>query len=467
MRSVALRVTLLAATSLAASVAVAVALAYQLLSAAGRDHLDATLRREQAHFDLSVQEAREQPQLDDDARMRAAIEQYLRLNADSDAYFAMIDFNGVVRTSEVGPTELLHLAGVGQLPIGTVGRLETVHTAQGDVRVLTARVGLPGTTTSATFAVAGSLEEIRDDVLESIRLLALAGVVSTLAGSVVLAIGIRSTLAPLRSVASAAKATDASDLDTRVPEPRYDDEIAVLAREFNRMLDRLSNAAAARREFLASVSHELRTPLTIARGHLEIFAGLGEAEDGDLAHITNVLFDELRHMGRLVDDLMTLAHSEGQGFLQLRDVPVGAFFDDLRLRATGLDIEGLQLHEPPSGLVMHADPDRLAQAILNLVTNAHRHTPRGTIIDVSAREDGDALKVTVADNGPGVDPSIRDHMFDPFVTSAQAVSSAGGDHRPAGLGLAVVAAIVDAHHGAIAVDSDGSGTRIELRVPTG
>jgi len=230
------------------------------------------------------------------------------------------------------------------------------------------------------------------------------------------------------------------------------------------MLDRLESAADARREFLASVSHELRTPLTIARGHLEVFGTSGDADAESVAHTVDVVSEELRHMGRLVEDLMTLAHSAEDGFVRRRDVPVTEFFDDLSLRLTGLDLDEIHLHAPPPGTVVHADPDRLAQAVLNLVVNAQRHTPTGTAIDVRVRQDDTTAVIVVTDDGPGIEPSVRDHMFEPFVTTGSAPGT-GGEQRSAGLGLAVVAAIVAAHQGAISVDTGPHGTTIELRLP--
>jgi signal transduction histidine kinase len=280
-----------------------------------------------------------------------------------------------------------------------------------------------------------------------------------------LLLALRVTVAPLRAVASAARATGSRELDRSVLEPQGKDEISVLAREFNEMMARLSEAAESRRQFLAAISHELRTPLTIARGHLEVFATLGDADAETIARTTHVLVGELRHMGRLVDDLMTLAHSDGQGFLRLTEVPVRAFFDDLRLRLTGLDVDGIQLQDDPPAVTVRADPDRLAQAVLNLVVNAQRHTPPGTAIGVSAKDDGDVVTIAVTDNGPGIDPTIRERMFEPFVTTGLNAGAKDTAFRPAGLGLAVVAAIIDAHHGTVTVDTSATGTTFGLRVP--
>lgn len=467
MRSVTLRVTLLAAAVLAATLAVAMTLAYQLLLDAGSDHLDATLSREQGVFARSLEEVRaESARRDDKASVGAAVDRYLRFNPGSDEYYAMITIDGQVRTSTAGPSELTRLAGAGQLPVGTPDRFETVDTAEGKVRVLTTEVTLSDGSAGATFAVAGSLEAVRHDSLSSLRRLAAAGVASLVVGSVLLALALRVTLAPLRAVAFAARVTDSDELGTGVLEPQGDDEISALAREFNQMLRRLSDAADSRRQFLAAVSHELRTPLTIARGHLEVFANLGDADAESIARTTHVLVGELRHMGRLVDDLMTLAHSDGQDFLDVTEVSLRGLFDDLRLRLTGLDAGGIQLHEPPSDATVRADPDRLAQAVLNLVVNAQRHTPPETTIEISAQDDGDFTTIAVTDNGPGIDPAIRERMFEPFVTTGHAVDGANTSSRPAGLGLAVVAAIIEAHHGRITVDTDTNGTRIGLRLPS-
>jgi signal transduction histidine kinase len=306
---------------------------------------------------------------------------------------------------------------------------------------------------------------VRRDALANLRRLAAVGLACIAVGSVLLLLALRVTVAPLRAVASAARATGSRELDRSVLEPQGKDEISTLAREFNEMMTRLSEAAESRRQFLAAVSHELRTPLTIARGHREVFATQGDADAETIARTTHVLAGELRHMGRLVDDLMTLAHSDGQGFLRLTDVPLREVFEDLRLRLTGLDVDGITLQDDPPAVTLRADPDRLAQAVLNLVVNAQRHTPAGTVIEVSAQDADDVVIIEVADNGPGIDPTIRERMFEPFVTSGLHAGAKDTAFRPAGLGLAVVAAIIDAHHGTVAVDTGATGTTFGLRIP--
>ena len=469
MRSVTLRVTLLAAAVLTASLAIALTLAYQLLVDAGSDQLDAALSREQAVFARTVEDVRAQVgQGADQDSVRVAVNRYLGLYPGSEAFYVMIQIDGQTQAPATGPADLTRLASAGQLTVGTPGRFETVDTAEGKVRILTTEVALSGGGSGAIYSVAGSLEAVRSDALSSLRRLATAGAVSLLVGSVLLALALRVTLAPLRAVASAARATGSVELDTSVLEPHGDDEVSVLAREFNRMIGRLSDAADSRRQFLAAVSHELRTPLTIARGHLEIFTTLGESDPDTIARTADVVAGELRHMGRLVDDLMTLAHSDGQGFLELTDVSLPDLFDDLRLRMTGLDLDGIRLQEHPPAITVRADPDRLAQAVLNLVVNAQRHTPPGTMIEVRAHDDGAFTTIAVSDNGPGIDPTIRERMFEPFVTAGGPPADRGGNNsRPAGLGLAVVAAIIDAHHGTIAVETDAGGTRMGLRLPSG
>lgn len=465
MRSLTLRVALLATAVLMASLALATFVAFELLLIAGRDDLDGALRREQSRFERTVDEVLAQRDDGDERRALAeAVDRYLRVNPGSDTYYSIIRLDGgPPRTSAVGPDPLLRLAERGQLPSGTPGQLETVSTVEGEVRVLTTPVRLREGPIGATFAVAGSLEEIRDESISALSRLGLAAGASLALGAPLSAFVLRAALAPLRQVAAAARATQDQDLSARVPQPARNDEVALLAREFNRMLDRLEEAAESRRRFLATVSHELRTPLTIARGHLELLDTPGPGGPGGPSPASRVVAAELRRMGRLVDDLMALARSSGEGFLVAAELPLDRFFADLRFRLTGLDIDGVTVHDPPAGACAWADGDRLAQAVLNLVTNAHHHGPPGTCVDVSAAVPGGGeVVITVADDGPGIDPSVRDRVLEPFVSGPGPRPGTGGR---SGLGLAVVAAVAEAHRGTVAIATGPDGTRVALHLP--
>ena len=223
-------------------------------------------------------------------------------------------------------------------------------------------------------------------------------------------------------------------------------------------LDRLAEASANQREFMASVSHELRTPITIARGHLELLERMDPDQQQAGRETVAVLRDELARMGRLVDDLLAMARADMDDFVRPRPVELVQWFEELELRLAGLAATGRTRVDPPPPVTVTVDPGRLAQAVLNLVTNAHVHTPPGTSVEVRATTDGALLTIAVRDDGPGIPADIRDRVFAPFVRAGEAPTSTG-------LGLAVVRAVVAAHGGQVGLDSGSAGTTVVLELP--
>jgi two-component system sensor histidine kinase BaeS len=266
----------------------------------------------------------------------------------------------------------------------------------------------------------------------------------------------------LDELTEAADRVESGDYSVRVPEPnRGPRPMRNLARGFNEMVARLEVDEAQRRRLLADVSHELRTPLTVVQGNIEaILDGVHEA---DQAHLAAIL-EETRVLGRLVDDLRTVALSE-TGSLPLHREPT-----DLSVLATdaagsfraGADSAGVKLGVEIADDIplLDVDPVRIREVISNLLANALRHTPSGGSITVDARV-GDAkheVVVTVRDTGSGIEPDLLPHVFDRF---AKAPGSRGS-----GLGLAIARGLVEAHGGSIDVEStQGRGSTFRFRIP--
>jgi two-component system, OmpR family, sensor kinase len=472
-RSLRVRVPATAIAVFAVSLAVATLLAFQLLLQAGRNDVDVVLDRERERFELAMQallveeEATLRVETDDDVDLGVALERaarrYLELNPSTESYWTLIrlDSLSVPLASSNGP-DLLEPLFPDRLPEGTVGMRETIETEAGAVRSSSAPIVLGGEQRGA-YQILAPLAPIRAEAFQAAGLVAAAAGVSLLLGAALLTATLWRSLSPLRTLASTARTTGLRNLHARVPEPPTDDEVGVLAREFNSMLHRLERASESQTEFMASISHELRTPITIARGHLELLRTIGRDDPAALAETVEVVEDELGRMSRLVEDLMAIARSEMEGFVRPRDLELVAFFEDLEVKLAGLKVPGVRI-QPPPPVTLQADPDRLAQAVLNLVSNAHLHTPVGTRIDVRATEipptpdRGGEVVIEVADDGPGIPESIRDDVFAPFVRASAAPTSTG-------LGLAVVRAVVDAHGGEIELHTDVDGTRFALRLP--
>jgi two-component system OmpR family sensor kinase len=281
---------------------------------------------------------------------------------------------------------------------------------------------------------------------------------------------VRRGLRPLDEMATTAGAIASGDLSKRVPHTESHTEVGRLGQALNTMLTEIEGAFAARtaseerlRRFLADASHELRTPLTSIRGYAEIFDRGARDRPEDLATSMRHIHSEANRMSELVDDLLLLARLDRERPLAHDQVELtgvtAAAVDAARVKAPDRTVT----FAPLAAVVVTGDDHRLRQVIDNLLANALNHTPAGTPIDVSVRAEGDTAVLTVADQGPGIAPADRDHIFEPFHRADPSRARATGG---VGLGLAIVSAIATAHGGAVGVDSvPGSGASFWVRLP--
>lgn len=333
----------------------------------------------------------------------------------------------------------------------------------GPVRVLERSVLVSG---MAVVVGAGEplalVEHAQDDVAAAFVLAAtlaigLALVVSYLAGARV--------SAPLRRMASVAARVDAGELEPRMEVSSGErGEVRVLAVAFNHMLDRLAEAFGSQREFIADASHELRTPLTVIRGQLEVLAAERAPSHEDVRRVDRLVGAEIVRITRLVGDLLLLARSEQRNFLGVESIDVRPFVCDLWEGLSVTAERRFELGAVADG-TLRADPDRLAQALRNLGRNAIEHTSEGGLVRLAVDPASPGkLRFSVLDDGPGIPLEERERIFERFHrTDPGRARSAGG----AGLGLAIVRAIADAHGGEVrALDSpNGSGAWVELVMP--
>jgi len=219
-----------------------------------------------------------------------------------------------------------------------------------------------------------------------------------------------------------------------------------------RELDEMKDA------FLSAVSHELRTPITICRGHLEVLEdGAGELE---VRAVKETLVDELALMGRLVEDLATLAQVDDRALLRLELVSVNCFLYSTAAKAEPILGDRLQVADHGAeGATVRADPQRLSQALLNLVRNAAQHAAGDGPVRLWATAEPESVIFEVADCGGGVPAGQEEKLFDPFTTGPS--GSAG-----TGLGLAIVRGIARAHGGEAGVSNrPGLGATFWIRIP--
>lgn len=271
---------------------------------------------------------------------------------------------------------------------------------------------------------------------------------------------VRRLAAPAERLVDAARRVEAGDYSARVP-VRGPSELRSLASAFNEMSARLEADELRRRSVLADVAHELRTPLTIIRGHAE---GIADGVYAASAEQMTPILAATRTLEGLVDDLRTLALAEA-GILRPEREPVdvaGLVEETLDGFRAGAGAAGVQLSADldPQLPIIQGDPARLSGVIGNLIANALRHTlPGGTVRVIAVRWDA-GVRVTVSDDGEGIDPDLVPRIFDRFVKGPRSTGS--------GLGLAIVRDVVDAHGGSVSAESTpGKGTRIHVTLPAG
>jgi two-component system OmpR family sensor kinase len=280
---------------------------------------------------------------------------------------------------------------------------------------------------------------------------------------------VRRDMRPLEEMAVTAGAIAEGDLSQRVSYVTPGSEVGQLGVAFNTMIEEIEEAFDARaasenklRRFLADASHELRTPLTSIRGYSEMFDLGIRDRPNDLATAMDHIKNEASRMGTLVDDLFLLAQLDHERPLEQSP------FDLVEVAERS--VAGARVSAPTRTITLQGtgpvmvvgDVRRMRQVVDNLLVNATRHTPDTATVAVRARLDGPEAVVSVSDDGPGIDPAVADRIFEPFYRADPSRARTTGG---AGLGLAIVAAIVDSHGGRVALLGGTTGATFEVRLP--
>ncbi|MGN9782118.1 sensor histidine kinase [Nonomuraea sp. ZG12] len=321
-----------------------------------------------------------------------------------------------------------------------------------------------------TWVFAQSLAEVEQTQTSNVAIAtavsALVLLLLGLAADAVVRLGLR----PLTRMERTAGHIARGDFASRVPAPDGHTEAGRLGTAMNVMLDRVESEIAARtasesrmRRFLADASHELRTPLTSVRGFAELYRR-GGADTGEMM---GRIEDEAARMGVLVNDLMTLAQLDEERPLDRRPVDLlevaAESIRDARVRVPDRQVRLSGFDDSLVPVSVVGDEARLRQVAANLVGNALTHTPADASVTVRVgRRQGMAV-LEVADTGPGVPPEHVPHVFDRlYRVNPGRTRGSGG----AGLGLAIVAAIVHAHGGEVELDSrPGEGATFRVLLP--
>ena len=312
------------------------------------------------------------------------------------------------------------------------------------------------------------------------RLELVAGIVFGAALTVTGVVGafwVRWSLRPLSRVAATATrvselplASGEVALPPRVPESDPRGEVGRVAGAFNRMLGHVEDALTKRhaseerlRSFAADASHELRTPVASVRGHAELALLHPGPVPPEVTRALERIAAESSRMGAMVDDLLLLARLDAGRPLERVPVDLTRLVLDAvtDARAAGPGHRWtLELPEEP--VTVTGDEHRLHQVLANLLANARLHTSVGTEVTVSLEADGTTVTLKVHDNGPGIPEDIQPGVFERFTRADRRTKGTGGG---AGLGLSIVAAVVEAHGGSIALDSHPGSTTFTVELP--
>jgi two-component system OmpR family sensor kinase len=278
---------------------------------------------------------------------------------------------------------------------------------------------------------------------------------------------VRRRMRPLEDMVETSSAIAEGDLTRRVPSSREATlEVEQLRVALNSMLHQVESAyrtreqsAAQLRSFVADASHELRTPLSAIRGYLQLYDKGMLSDPDDRKRAWARVLAETDRMGRLVDELLTLARLDQQPELRFRNIDLSRLVrdaaDDLRVQQPGRPVEV----SAEGSLLVRADESGLRQVLGNLVANVRTHTPAEVPVRLEVEREDGVVRLCVADEGPGLHPDDAARVFDRFFRVGGGAGS--------GLGLAIVQGVVRAHGGEVAVrTAPGEGLAVTVSLPT-
>jgi len=286
------------------------------------------------------------------------------------------------------------------------------------------------------------------------RAVVIAGLLAGLVAFGLAIVLVRQITRPLTALRDASRRIAQGDLAARVP-LQSNDELGQVGSAFNRMASALQTQETVRRNLMADIAHELRTPLTAIQGTVEALQdGVFPLTPGSLEPI----HEETLLLGRLVEDLRTLAQAEaGRLSLNVDSVDAAELVERLvtglqpTAQQSGVDLRWRVTSPCPT---LRADPQRLGQVLTNLLSNALRHTPAGGEIDVMVEPQEGGILFAVQDSGPGIAAADLPHLFDRFYRGDRSRSRATGG---SGLGLTIARQLVEAHGGRIWAESPPPG----------
>lgn len=358
---------------------------------------------------------------------------------------------GVLLRPEADPDLVAHIRSLDRARVVVV----SLNTPKTTYRYIVVPVEMEHDPNPGRFVWVVDLQAEHAQLDQSYATYVLVGLAALLLVGLVTWLLIGQLLEPISWVRQTAQEINETDLSRRIP-VRGKDDLAELTLTVNAMLDRLESTFEAQRDLYDDVGHELRTPLTVLRGHLEV---MNPRDEFDVERTRRRVISEVERMARLVEDLITLAKTDRPDFVRLQPVDVALLTDETLEKARALGDRRWVLEELADVPAL-LDPQRIAQALLELARNAVKFSEPESPISMGSAADADHVRFWVRDTGRGIPEDQMPNVVERF--SRGGVRGVEGS----GLGLAIVTSIAEAHAGRLIISSTfGVGSTVTLEIP--
>lgn len=457
------RLTLYYVSVLAAALVIVAVLIYLLLARALFVRVDETLQAGVRIAMTSLSNDLAEGQDYQDAARSTAAEQ-----SSSQQMLAIYDPDGrlLAESGRDGDLEIA-LPPLAAIPDGEE-LLQTVLEADGDDRHRLAfrSVSLPP---AKYIVVVGADLEPMDEELEFLRrilgyIVPIALGLAALGGSFLA----RQSLSPVVAMADRARRIGVENLSERLPVANPRDELGHLAETFNELLGRLEASLIQQRQFMADASHELRTPVATTRTAASVALQQPHREEPEYRETLAIVEQQAARLSRVVDDMFTLARADAGNYpVRMTPMYLDEVIDDVvraaRVVAATRSVAIEAATIPSASFV--GDEDLVRRMLVNLIDNAVRHAPAGTVVRVELDETSSGFAIAVKDQGSGIPAEIRPHIFERFFRGDASRRSSA--HDGAGLGLALARWIANAHGGdVILARTAPSGSTFVISLPS-
>jgi heavy metal sensor kinase len=344
------------------------------------------------------------------------------------------------------------------LPLGPLGQTQFTTLGQSGAswRVFTRRESTHEPDSEFVILVAGSLASIDRQQSLLTRVLLVATPLVGLAAALLSWLAASSVLGPVTTMAADAEAITARSPDRRLRASTSRDEVGQLARAFNRLLDRLSDALRLQRQFMADASHELRTPVSVIQTAAEVTLDRPSRTQAEYRDAMSVVCEQSARLGRMVEDMLVLARADAGGYPLMRRLLYVDEVVEECVRAVSMVAATRAIRivtQLQTDVALYADDNLLRRLVMNLLDNAVQYTPVGGQVTVILRDDATAVTLSVADTGPGIPAGDRERVFERFVRLDPARTNTTG----AGLGLSIARWIAEQHDGTLSLEDNDSG----------